>query len=272
MFLEKLDPFSGSAKLLTSENLSSICYFDTETTGLHPSSSQIVEIAAVKGPETFYRKIFLTPETEKQIQQQEQNPPSGKSIKDLLKMTDYDSGKPTSSEIEALRDFKNFVQGSSFLLAHNATFDMKMINERLKFYKESSLERIPVWDSLAFSRRFLLPFLMTLEETASSEESQKAKDILDVLTTDYWQPSGKRKKVSSKLGDLSSALRGGISNWHQALADVQTLKSLVEEFFLIYQNSIPSVSSSPSFKKYYLKNRKQEERMKEWDRNKRKKT
>jgi DNA polymerase III epsilon subunit-like protein len=269
MFLEKLDPFHNPSKLLTPENLSSICYFDTETTGLHPSSSQIVEIAAIKGTETFHRKIFLTPETKEQIQQQEQNPPRGKSIKDLLKMSDYESGNPTSSEREALRDFKNFTEGSSFLLAHNASFDMKMVNGRLSHYGESSLERIPVWDSLAFSRRFLLPSLITLERThVSSEERKKAKDILDVLTTDYWQPSGQRKKMSSKLGDLASAMKGNISNWHQALADVQTLKSLVEEFFLIYQNNLSSVSSSPTFKKYYMRNRRQEERMKEWDRKK----
>lgn len=272
MFLEKLDPFSGSSPILTEENLSSICYFDTETTGLHPESSQIVEIAAIKGKETFYKKIFLNPETQEQIKAQEQNPPRGKSIKDLLQMSQYDSDKPTTAEVKALLDFKNFVKGSSFLLAHNASFDMKMINGRLFHYGESPLERIPVWDSLAFSRRFFLPSLITLEQTnASPEERKKAKDILDVLTTEYWEPSGQRKKMSSKLGDLASAIKGNISNWHQALADVETLKSLVEEFFLIYQNNVSSLTSSPTFKKYYMRNRKQEARMKLWDRRKKKK-
>jgi len=61
-------------------------------------------------------------------------------------MTNYydEKAKTTASEEEALRKFKEFAEQSDYLLAHNASYDMKMINVRMKRYGIQSIKGIPV--------------------------------------------------------------------------------------------------------------------------------
>jgi DNA polymerase III epsilon subunit-like protein len=272
---EGFSPFNlNNPNPLADIDVSKICYFDTETTGINPAKSQIVEIAAMKGDDQFYEKIFLTDETKNKIKQEENNLIKGgkrdKKIEELLQMSDYYNEKvnPSSTELEALLKFKDFVEDAEFLLAHNASFDMKMVNTRLKIYNQQPIRGITVLDSLAFSRRFFIPALVTFEKTNPNKETRaRAKEILDKITKSYYE-SGQRRMMQSSLGALTSALIGQMENWHQALNDVSFTKQLVEDFFKLFMDKhIKSeygfdVRSKPTFKEYFLRNKRFEDRLK----------
>jgi DNA polymerase III epsilon subunit-like protein len=262
MLKEGYSPFNlNKPNPLEDIDFNTVCYFDTETTGLLPSVAQIVEIAAVRGKEQFYKKIELTQDTKELIAQQakhfERKNERDKTIDELLQMTNYydEKAKTNSSEEQALKEFKQFAEQSSFLLAHNAEYDMKMVNVRMKKYGIQTIKDVPVLDSLAFSRRFFIPLLRSQEE----EGSQEAKALLDQLTTKYTK-SNERKTVVSNLGTLSKALFGQIENWHQALADVLTTKKIVEQIFSSLMIKHKDETDKPSFKKYYMKNKRMENR------------
>ena len=270
--LNKQNPFEGI-------ELNSICFFDTETTGLHPAQSQIVEIAAILGDKKFYKKIELTEETLKQIEVQKENfqkkSPKDKTIEELLQMSNYGEGEDQkSSEESALKEFVQFAKSASILLAHNASFDMRMVNVRCKKYKIEPIKNIPVYDSLAFSRRFFVPSLITIEKTSRNAQSrQKAKDILNKITKQYYK-SGQRMNISNTLSSLVGALRGQIGNWHQAMADVEMLKDLIENFFKLMfdkhfkEDFEKDIRSKRTFKQYYMRNVRFEDRMKQSDKKK----
>ena len=264
--LEKKNPFKEL-------DINTICYFDTETTGLHPATSQIVEIAAIKGFEKFYKKIHLTDEIKAKIKLEKQSfipkTKRDKTIDELLTMSGYHNTSSDSSEKSALTEFVTFCKGSSVLLAHNATFDMKMINHRCKMYEIEHLQNIPVYDTLAFSRRFFVPALITIEQGSKNEKSRKkAKNVLDKITKTYYK-SGQRLNISNSLSSLIGALRGSVGNWHQAMADVEMLKDLVENFFkLMFDKHFDTISNKGTFKKYYMRNSRFENRMKESDKKK----
>jgi DNA polymerase III epsilon subunit-like protein len=261
--LNKPNPFEGL-------DFNSICYFDTETTGLHPQTSQIVEIAAIKGDEKFYKKIHLTDEIKAKIEREKQNfekqTKKDKTVEELLMMSGYHNTTSDSSEKKALEEFVNFCKNSAVLLAHNASFDMKMINQRCKMYGIEHLKNIPVYDTLAFSRRFFVPALITIEQTSKTSLSrEKAKVILDKITKSYYK-SGQRLNVSNSLSSLIGALRGSVGNWHQAMSDVEMLKDLVENFFkLMFDKHYNTIKDKYTFKKYYMRNSRFEDRMRQND-------
>ena len=265
--LNKKNPFGDL-------DLNTICYFDTETTGLHPATSQIVEIAAIKGSEKFYKKIHLTDETKEKIKNESQNfvpkTKKDKTIEELLTMSGYHQTPSDSSEKDALIELIKFCKNSTILLAHNATFDMKMINHRCKMYDIEYLKDIPVYDTLAFSRRFFVPALITIEQNSKNKASrEKAKTILDKITKSYYK-SGQRFNISNSLSSLVGALRGSIGNWHQAMADVEMLKDLVENFFkLMFDKHYNNIQDKPTFKKYFMRNSRFEDRLLKSDKKKR---
>lgn len=261
---EKFDPYNqNQSNPFEGVNLEEVCYFDTETTGLDPKVDQIVELAAKMGTEEHYAKMHLTPEILEQIkkQQQDKEPRSSKSIEDLLLMSGYKEGKaPSVTEEQALIDFEQFVQSAKVLVAHNAGFDMNMVNRRRRHYGMGPMERKKVWDTRVLSSKFMIPTLLAIEKGQHSpKDKDEAKRMLDVMTTKFGKFGG-RTKVSSRLGDISKALFGDIKGWHQAMADVTTMKSIVEEFFIKFfkEHYGSSVTTTKAFQKHYGQERRRE--------------
>jgi hypothetical protein len=264
VLVEKFDPYNqNQTNPFDGVDLNEVCYFDTETTGLNPGVDQIVELAAKMGDKEHYAKMHLTPEVLEQIkkQQQDAEPKTSKSIEDLLAMSGYGEGeKPSVTEEQALKDFEEFIGPAKVLVAHNAGFDMNMVNRRRKHYGMSPMERKKVWDTRVLSSKFMIPTLLAIEKGEHSpKDKQEAKRLLDVLTTKFSKYGG-RMKVSSRLGDISKAIFGDIKGWHQAMADVTTMKSIVEQFLINFfqQHYGSGVTDTKAFKKHYAQERRRE--------------
>lgn len=261
---ERFDPYNlNQSNPFEGVDLTEVCYFDTETTGLDPRVDQIVELAAKLGDTEHYAKMHLTPEILEQIkkQQQDTQPRSSKSIEDLLAMSGYHEGdKPTVTEEQALKDFEQFIGPAKILVAHNAGFDMNMVNRRRRHYGMAPMDRKKVWDTRVLSSKFMIPSLLAIEKGQhSTEDKAEAKRMLDILTTKFGKFGG-RMKVSSRLGDISKAIFGDIKGWHQAMADVTTMKGIVEkflkEFFEKHYGS--GVTDTKAFQKHYAQERRKE--------------
>lgn len=265
---ERFNPYNlNQSNPFTGVSLEEVCYFDTETTGLQPVNNQIVELAAKLGNQEFYAKIHLTPETLERVQAQSVKPPMRKdgkpsrTIEDILAMSGYRSGDTsTITEEQALLDFEEFVASAKVLVAHNASFDMNMINRRRRHYGMSPMERKKVWDTRVLSSKFMIPTLLAIEnEEYSVQDKQKAQNLLNVITTKF-SKTGERDKISSSLGDLSKAILGDIKGWHQAMSDVNTLKDIVETFLITFfsQHFNSNVTTTQAFQKHFSKERERD--------------
>lgn len=261
ILIERFDPYNeNQTNPFEGVDLNEVCYFDTETTGLDPKINQIVELAAKMGDSEHYAKIHLTEEILDQIRQQQQDPnprsKEDKSIEELLTMSGYKEGNaPSVTEEQALIDFEQYIQPAKVLVAHNAGFDMKMVNVRRAHYGMGPMERKRVWDTRVLSSKFMIPTLLAIEN-GEYEQGDKieAQRMLNILTTKF-DKAGNRSKVSSRLGDISKAVFGDIKGWHQAMADVTTMKGIVEEFLIkFFQEHYKSdVQKTKTFQKHYKK-------------------
>lgn len=264
ILVEKFNPYNqNQTNPFDGVDLNEVCYFDTETTGLNPKVDQIVELAAKMGDKEHYAKMHLTEEVLKQIkkQQQETEPRTSKSIEDLLAMSGYGEGdKPTVTEEQALKDFEQFIGSAKVLVAHNAGFDMNMVNRRRRHYGMGPMDRKKVWDTRVLSSKFMIPTLLAIEKGQySPEDKEEAKRMLDILTTKFGKFGG-RTKVSSRLGDISKAIFGDIKGWHQAMADVTTMKGIVEKFLMDFfkKHYGSEVTTTKAFQKHYGQERRRE--------------
>jgi len=159
-----------------------------------------------------------------------------------------------------LINFEKFVQSAKVLVAHNASFDMNMINRRRRLYGMYPMERKIVWETRVLSSKFMIPTLLAIENGEyDNQDKQKAKKMLDILTTKF-NKIGERDKISSSLGDLSKSILGDIKGWHQAMADVDTLKSIVETFLINFfsEHYNSNVTNTNAFKKHFGQERKRD--------------
>ena len=120
--------------------------FDTETTGMDPyEGHRILEIGAVElvnhlpTGKTYH--IYLNPERD--------IPPEASAVHGIT--SDMVKDKPVFAS--EYMSFLDFIGEDSFLVAHNAPFDMKFINHHLNEVGHSGIAPKRVIDSLAIARK-----------------------------------------------------------------------------------------------------------------------
>ena len=210
-----------------------LVFFDTETTGLSPGDSQVTEIAALiingdtlEEEAEFHVHIILHDATLQKIED-EKDSLRKFTVKKILDMTNYYNSKATATEAEAIQGLSDFIPQDAILVAHNAPFDLKMINTRARVNDVAPISHFSkVMDTLMMSRQFFLPASQELE----AEGDVEAKRYLDELTRKWNWKKTKRAIISSRLGDLAKALKQDLTNWHQALADVRGTIELFKKF------------------------------------------
>jgi len=120
--------------------------FDTETTGLDPySGDRLVEIGAVE----LVNHIPTGKEYHQYI-----NPMRSMS-EEVIKVhgltEEFLSDKPTFEEI--CDDFLDFIGSNSYLVAHNAPFDMKFLNCQLREINKEQIDDSRVIDTLILAKK-----------------------------------------------------------------------------------------------------------------------
>lgn len=234
-----------------------IVFFDTETTGINPSGNQITELAAksidgdtLQELDEFHLHAKLTEQTLAKIESEITNPPEGpyaKTVEEILKMTNYYNYQAEATEPELIQKFSQWLPEGSVIVAHNAKFDLKMVNTRANIHGIDPITHFSkVLDTMQMSREFFIPASQELEL-----ENPEIKDQLDRLTTKFTK-SGKRAKVSSRLGDLIDALGETLKNWHEAMADVDATIKIFKQFKTFFDKHHGSgVEQKDSFKRRY---------------------
>jgi len=119
--------------------------FDTETTGLDPiGGDRVIEIAAIEIiDDKLTDKIFHV-----YINPQRDVPDSAFRIHGISR--EFLNDKPIF--IDIIDNFINFI-GNDPIIAHNAEFDLKFINEELRRARRPSLENNLVIDTLVLARQ-----------------------------------------------------------------------------------------------------------------------
>ena len=228
-----------------------LIYFDTETMGLSPKKDylQLTEIAAIAFDGSTFKEIdkidykvnllqvtkdVLKPGTPERINWDSHVKASDKmkTPQQILKMTRY--GSKTAAfikEVHALKVFFEFIGKftNPVLIAHNAPFDLKYLGVRAKKYG-ITMKKYESLDTLELNKMYFIPLLKSVEG------SKELDVILKSLST--YTTTGKRK-VSSTLGNLSSAMKIDVKGWHNALADVEMLMGVLAkmvEMFKKYQD------------------------------------
>lgn len=126
------------------QSFDSVSYivFDIATTGLKATKDELIQISAVKiekGEKIDSFNEYITP-----------SQPLSDFIKKITDITDEDIMNSKSLP-EVLQNFLNFVQ-DSVLIAHNITFEMEFLQEKLKNCHYLPLENTYI-DSLELARR-----------------------------------------------------------------------------------------------------------------------
>jgi DNA polymerase III epsilon subunit-like protein len=236
--LEKFLSFDGKT----------LVFIDTETTGIDPNKFfvQLTQLAmlAVDGStwevkEEFSAKVELTSTlsniindpTSKEAQAfEKENQRHLKKYKrpqthpeELLKKTQYynkNDGEQTLPEKDVLIAYEKFLEKypNCVVVAHNAGFDMKVIQSRRRINGLPPTKRVSVLDTVKIARFFFVPALVSLEG------NPEIKAFLDkILARTKW------RSYSTELGKLANAFEINIENWHDATADTKMLMEVIRK-------------------------------------------
>ena len=233
-------------KFLTFEG-KTLVFLDTETTGLDPNDfyTQMTQVALMvvdgstwKISEEYSTKVHLNdkllrlfndPKSKEASDYEKENQRHIKKYKkpmahpkDLLKTSGYDIDSPKGkvSEIEALETVESIISkyNNVIVIAHNAGFDLKVIQTRRRINGLQPIKRIQVLDTLQIARYFFIPALVSLKG------NQEAEDMLKQLLA-------KTKFVSytTVLGKLAQVFKISADNWHDASADIKMLFGVLQK-------------------------------------------
>lgn len=230
-----------------------VIVFDVETTGINPRLPhvQITELSAITVDlssgelgRPFIKNIKLNPQTVLKVKDEENNPPAegGKifSLKKILDMQSYNPDLAHHDEVNAVVEFKDFVESepNAIMVAHNATFDMGMINGLLQREKLSRI-RVPVIDTLKLAKVFLEPVLKMLAELGDDAGIQLLNKLKD-----------SKNIVRTRLSDLGNAFDVGTAQSHVAINDVMQTAILLKkmaEFIKSHINKLDSEKMNAAF-------------------------
>jgi len=215
--------------------------------------------------DSFDKKVFLTGETQKRIRNQRLDirthnaahekpdwspyPGFGKggmSYDNLLEMTDYyETDAPLNAprpgignEHDVLRQFEQFLRkmggpGRILLVAQNAPFDLRFVNNIFCRRFGRSFTGYQTADTLAFTRQLLIPTLKLLDDDGGTLDHLQRYENTGWMRELYGRggaiqyplvPHGPkiygRHQYSHRLGDVAEALGMEPSGWHNSLYDV----------------------------------------------------
>lgn len=234
-----------------------LIFLDTETTDLEPNDPgvQITEISAMAvDGSTFkvigeyntkvnlgepFNRLLNNPESPEAMDYAKKVTRWRNKYKkelthpaDILKMTGYHTAQPgerKQDEKEALIGLEEFIQkySSPLIIAHNATFDMKVISARRRLNGLPTLPKRSVLDTVKVSRFFFIPMLLSMEN------NEQAKKYLQSLLA-----KTKFKSYSSSLGKLGSAFEIKLDGWHQAAEDVKMLFQILQKMIEFLKNNV----------------------------------
>ena len=236
--LEKFLEFDGKT----------LIFLDTETTGIDPNKFyvQLTHVAAmaVEGStwdvkDTLSIKVELNPvllailnspssndaaayEKENQRHIAKYKKPETHP-RDLLDKTQYfktSPGEQKMSEKDALIEVEEFIERypSVVIVAHNAGFDMKVIQTRRRENGLPPMKRVPVLDTVAVARFFFIPALVSLKD------NPEAQAFLEKILA-----KTKYRSYGTDLGKLAKAFEITSDNWHDASADTQMMFEILKK-------------------------------------------
>lgn len=141
---------------------------DTETTGFHPRKDRMLCIGAIKISDNT---IEVGSVFEEYLEQEEFNPDSVE-IHGILK----NEKTARISEEEAIRKFLHYI-GNSVLVAHHASFDIRMLNEALRRLQLPKLKNRVLDTGVLYRRTRINSNLVNRDRGYTLDEIAEAYDI-----------------------------------------------------------------------------------------------
>ncbi len=152
------------------ENILDLKYvvFDTETTGFDYEKDRVLSIGAVK---VERQSIEIQKNFEVFLEQNIFNP-------ETVEIHGIIQNEKTAkiSELEALKKFLSYI-GNSVLVAHHASFDIKMINKALERHQLPKLKNKYLDTALLYKKTRILTNLIDREKVFSLDEIAEAYNI-----------------------------------------------------------------------------------------------
>lgn len=209
----------------------SFIVFDLETTGLNPENNQIIEIGAIKyidGIEQERFHTYVNPEFHIPEEATRINGISDKTVKDAPNIH------------KAIKMFLDFIN-DSYLIAHNARFDMSFVQTQLNQLSFNLIDN-KVIDTLSLSRQELndLPNykLITIKKYLNIEiGSHNALDDCYVTAQLYLYC---RNKYEFKYGvktQLNTVLTDNEQAWLKELIEIYKNLGIEESEMYVYHAS-----------------------------------